>query len=113
MPSNRRFGIPKLRLNRPQRSFTSQSIKLQIHFFAHLNVLLASSRLPSRCRHSCAAMGMCVTRLLTYRPTTVQQSVHIHVLMIHRRGKRGLTHNIIINMVMETTTKSQFIRDLL
>lgn len=31
MSSNRRFRIPQLRLNRLQRSFTFQSIKLQIH----------------------------------------------------------------------------------
>lgn len=30
-----------------------------------------------------------------------------------QKSKRGENHNIIINMVMETTIKSQFIRDLL
>ena len=30
-----------------------------------------------------------------------------------QKRRRGENHNIIINMVMETTTKSQFIRDLL
>lgn len=37
------------------------------------------------------------------------QSIQILVLM----RKRAENHNIVINMVMETTTKSRFMRDFL